>query len=105
VALVAVGATYMFTFSGIGTVVQLRAPAALRARVLSFYFLALGTLYPVGATLQGPIADRFGLGRVTAASGLVLLGVVAALRIARPVRLRAMDDADPAPGDGSLAAR
>jgi MFS family permease len=95
-ALVAVGATYMFAFSGIGTVVQLRAPAALRARVLSFYFLALGTLYPVGATLQGPIADRFGLGQVTAASGLVLLGVIAIVGVVRPARLRAMEDPTPA---------
>ncbi len=94
-ALVGVGATYMLVFSGIGTVVQLRAPAELRARVLSFYFLALGVLYPVGATLQGPIADRFGLGRVTVASGLALLLVVGLLQAFRPQRLGALDD--PAP--------
>src|SRR4051794_29207793 len=46
-ALLGVGATYMFVFSGIGTVVQIRAPGAFRARVLSFYFLALGVLYPI----------------------------------------------------------
>lgn len=91
-ALLLVGATYMFVFSGIGTVVQLRAPAALRARVLSFYFLALGVLYPVGATLQGPIADRIGLGEVTVISGLLLLAVVGAIRLVRPARLAALDD-------------
>lgn len=91
-ALVGVGATYMLVFSGIGTVVQLRAPAELRARVLSFYFLALGVLYPVGATLQGPLADRFGLGPVTIASGLALLVVVGLLRVLRPARLRSLDD-------------
>jgi MFS family permease len=96
-ALVGVGATYMFLFSGIGTVVQLRAPAAFRARVLSFYFLALGVLYPVGATIQGPLADRFGLGRVTAASGIVLLGVVAVIRLVRPARLAAFEDPVDAP--------
>lgn len=96
-ALVLVGATYMFVFSGIGTVVQLRAPAELRARVLSIYFLALGVLYPVGATLQGPIADRFGLGQVTAASGLALLGVVVLLRLVRPQRLAALDDPEVVP--------
>ena len=90
VALVAVGASYMFVFSGIGTVVQLRAPAELRARVLSFYFLALGVLYPVGATLQGPIADRIGLGVVTAGSGLALLGAIALLWLVRPQRLAAL---------------
>jgi predicted MFS family arabinose efflux permease len=91
-ALVAVGATYMFAFSGIGTVVQLRAPAALRARVLSCYFLALGVLYPVGATIQGPIADRIGLGPMTVASGVALLAVVALLRLVRPARIAALDD-------------
>jgi MFS family permease len=92
VALVAVGATYMFVFSGIGTTVQMRAPAALRARVLSFYFLALGVLYPIGAAIQGPIADSLGLGVVTAASGLALAVVVGAIRVVRPGRLQAMAD-------------
>jgi predicted MFS family arabinose efflux permease len=97
VALLAVGASYMFVFSGIGTVVQLRAPAALRARVLSCYFLALGVLYPVGATIQGPIADRIGLGRMTVLSGVGLLGAVAILRVLRPERIAALDDPRPAP--------
>lgn len=91
-ALVAVGATYMFVFSGVGTVVQLRAPSELRARVLSFYFLALGVLYPVGALIQGPIADRIGLGQMTVVSGVALLGALALVRVLRPVRIAAMDD-------------
>jgi MFS family permease len=96
VALVAVGGTYMFVFSGIGTTVQMRAPAALRARVLSFYFLALGTLYPIGAAIQGPIADSVGLGAVTAVSGLALLVVVGGIWLVRPARLQAMSDPIPA---------
>lgn len=94
-ALALVGCTYMFAFSGLGTVVQLRAPAALRARVLSIYFLALGTLYPLGAAVQGPIADRIGIGVLTAASGLALLGGALALAALRPALVRAM--ADPTP--------
>lgn len=97
VALLAVGTTYLFVFSGIGTVVQLRAPADLRARVLSCYFLALGVLYPVGATIQGPLADRIGLGPMTVLSGVALLGVVALLRVVRPERIAALDDPDPGP--------
>ena len=96
-ALVLVGATYICVFSGLGTVVQLRAPAELRARVLSIYFLALGVLYPVGATLQGPIADHIGLGQVTAAAAVVLLAIVVVLRVARPERLLALDDLDAYP--------
>ncbi|MCU1381082.1 MAG: arabinose efflux permease family protein [Acidimicrobiales bacterium] len=97
VALVGVGATYICVFSGIGTVVQLRAPFHLRARVVSLYFLALGTLYPVGALIQGPIADRVGLGQVTAGGAVALLAVVALIRVVRPDRLAALDDIDAYP--------
>lgn len=92
VALVGVGGSYMFVFSGVGTVVQLRAPAELRARVLSFYFLALGVLYPIGALIQGPLADHIGLGEMTVLSGVALLGVVGLLRLLKPERLAALDD-------------
>ncbi len=92
VALLGVGGSYMFVFSGIGTVVQLRAPAELRARVLSFYFLALGVLYPIGALIQGPIADHIGLGEMTVLSGVALGGVVGLLRVLRPERIAALDD-------------
>jgi hypothetical protein len=62
--------------------------------VVSLYFLALGTLYPLGATVQGPIADRIGLGQMTVIGALAMLGVVALLRVLRPDRLRALDDVD-----------
>jgi predicted MFS family arabinose efflux permease len=84
-------------FSGVGTVVQLRAPAELRARVLSFYFLALGVLYPIGALIQGPIADRIGLGEMTVLSGIALVAVVGLVRLLRPERLAALDDPEHVP--------
>jgi MFS family permease len=96
-ALVAVGATYICVFSGIGTVVQLRAPSHLRARVVSLYFVAVGTLYPVASTIHGAIADRVGLGEVTAAGGVALLVAVLVMR----ARLRALDD----PGSDDDASR
>jgi MFS family permease len=96
-ALAGVGVAYINVFSGIGTVVQLRAPAHLRARVVSIYFLALGTLYPVGSMIQGPIADRVGLAQVTVVSALVMLAAVALLRATRPERLLALDDLDAYP--------
>ncbi len=91
-ALVGVGATYMSVFSGIGTVAQLRAPAELRARVLSFYFLALGVIYPIGAVIQGQIADQIGLGVTTAMSGILLLTAVVLIRVFDPQRIAALDD-------------
>ncbi len=104
VALAGVGATYICVFSGLGTVVQLRAPAQLRARVVSLYFLALGTLYPIGATVQGPIADRLGLGPVTAGAALALLAFVALARAVRPRLLQALDDLDAYPAAPPLPA-
>ncbi|MGN6692681.1 MAG: hypothetical protein ACTHN0_00760, partial [Aquihabitans sp.] len=71
------------------------APAELRARVLSFYFLALGVIYPVGTLIQGPVADHIGLGTMTALSGILLLALVALIRAIRPERIAALDD--PAP--------
>ena len=99
ITLVGVGATYICVFSGLGTVVQLRAPAHLRARVVSLYFLALGAFYPVGTVFQGPIADRVGLGEVTAGGAALLLAVLGLLRLVRPEHLRALDDLEayPAP--------
>jgi len=97
VALLLVGGTYISVLGGLGTVVQLRAPAELRARVLSIYFLALGTLYPIGLAIQGPIADRVGLGEVTVAGALLLLVVVVLVRAVRPERLLALDDLEAYP--------
>jgi MFS family permease len=72
VALFAVGLVYLGVLSGLSTVVQLAAPAAYRGRVLSFFQVALGVSYPVGALLQGPLADAVGVGWTTAASAVVL---------------------------------
>jgi predicted MFS family arabinose efflux permease len=103
-ALVGVGAAYICVFSGLGTVVQLRAPMHLRARVISLYFLGLGVLYPIGATIQGPIADRLGLGRVTAGSAVLFLAFLVVVRLGWPDQLRALDDVDrfPSPLEGQL---
>jgi MFS family permease len=97
VALLNVGAAYICVFSGLGTVVQLRAPVALRARIISLYFMALGTLYPIGAAIQGPIADRLSLGSVTIGGALLLLAIVVATAVFRPQVLRSLDDIDAFP--------
>jgi predicted MFS family arabinose efflux permease len=99
VVLVAVGAGYVSLLSGLGTVVQLRAPAVLRARVLSLYMVALGTVYPLGAVLQGALGDRFGLRTVTAAGAVVFLAVVVVAGLARPDLVAALDDPPASTGD------
>jgi MFS family permease len=91
-ALAAVGAGYIGILSGLGTVVQLRAPAALRGRVLSLYMVALGTVYPIGAVIQGALGDRFGLRTVTAACAGLFLVLVLVTRATRPDLAVALDD-------------
>jgi len=92
VVLVAVGAFYVNVLSGLGTVVQLRAPAALRARILSLYMVALGTVYPLGAVLQGVLGDRWGLRAVTASGAAVYLVVLVAAGVSRPDLVRSLED-------------
>lgn len=70
-ALLLVGAAYIGVLSGLMTVVQLRAPEALRARILSLYMVALGSIYPVGAVIHGWLGDRVGLRAVTSTAAAV----------------------------------
>lgn len=92
VAIVVVGGCYIGVLSGLNTVVQLRAPAEARGRVLGLYMMALGTIYPVGLVLQGAIADAAGIRVVTVASGIVLFAVLATVALARPAVFAPFDD-------------
>ncbi len=81
---VGVGATYIAVLSGLNTVVQLRAPAQVRGRVLSIYMMGLGIVYPIGAVVQGGIADHTGVRSVTIAGALILLGGMIVITMIRP---------------------
>jgi MFS family permease len=105
IAIFAVGASYIGVLSGLNTVVQLRAPEALRGRVLSLYMTALGTIYPLGAVLQGALADHLGLREVTAACATILVLLVGAVAIRRPDLVGALDDPQAVPSPGASDAR
>jgi MFS family permease len=83
-ALFVVGLVYIGVLSGLSTVVQLRAPAELRGRVLSLYLVALGVSYPIGSLVQGPLADSLGLAWTTAGAAAVLAIALVVTRVARP---------------------
>jgi MFS family permease len=91
IALAFVGAFYIGILSGLQTVVQLRAPTAYRARVLSFHTVALGAIYPIGTVIQGWAADRVGLQTVTTVAAVGLLALVAYLAVARPQVFRVLE--------------
>lgn len=90
-ALGLVGWFYIGILSGLTTVVQLRAPAEFRGRILSLFFVALGVLYPVGILIHGALADRLSLERVTAGGAVGLAGLVLLIAALRPSILRALD--------------
>ena len=88
-ALVLVGACYIGVLSGLNTVVQVHAPPEARGRILGLYMLALGTVYPIGALLQGQLADHQGIRAVTTGSGIVLLAAMIVVAAAAPVDVSA----------------
>jgi MFS family permease len=95
-ALLLVGAGYIGILTGLSTVVQLRAPAAYRGRVLSLFFVALSVVYATAAPLQGAIADRIGLATTTTGTAVLMVVAVAGIALLRPGVLRSLDDPVPA---------
>jgi hypothetical protein len=84
VAIFLVGGVYLGALSSFTTIAQLRAPRALRGRVLSLNMMVLGSLYPLGSLVQGALADTVGLAAVTAGAGLAMGASLLAVRVLRP---------------------
>ncbi len=82
-ALTMVGLTYGFAFTSFAGVAQESAPDEMRGRVLAVNSFVLGVLYPIGALVQGQLADEIGLRWVTGGSGAVLLAVVGVVTVRR----------------------
>ena len=91
-AIFAVGLLYLGALSSFMSIAQLRAPAAVRGRVLSLITMALGALYPLGSIIQGSLADRVGLRQVTLLSGVLLAVGLVLLRILWPGLRTAIDE-------------
>lgn len=94
VALFFVGASYIGVLSGLNTVVQLRAPEQARGRVLSLFLLVLGTVYPIGAVIQGALGGLLGVREITVIGAISLLLVLALVLAIRPAVLAALRDGD-----------
>ncbi len=99
VAIFFVGFLYLGALSSFTSIAQLRAPAAVRGRVLSVLLVLLGALYPVGAVLQGAIADEIGLRATTAGAAVLMFVVLLLARLLRPGFADALD-APAAPFEG-----
>jgi predicted MFS family arabinose efflux permease len=91
VAIFFVGLLYLGALSSFTSIAQLRAPAEVRGRVLSVLQVLLGSLYPLGAVLQGAIADEVGLRATTAVAALLMLVALVFARLLRPQFTAALD--------------
>jgi MFS family permease len=98
-AITVLGFVYLAVLSGTSTVCQLRAPRHLRARIASLFMLGVGGGHALGLVVQGWLGDRVGLPAVTAVTGLLLCGIVVAVRVGRPDLVAAME---PAPTSGDV---
>jgi MFS family permease len=92
VALAAVGAAYIGVLSGLMTVVQLRAPDFLRARILSLYMVSLGVVYPIGAVIQGKLGDEFGLRGVVVVAAALFAGIIVVVLGSRAERRSVLEE-------------
>lgn len=99
-AMFTIGAGYLVLVSALNTSLQEAVDPRFRGRVTALYFMAFTGGYPLGALLQGGLADVVGVRWVVAGAGVVLLGYAAFL-LARPALARTLDpsppDPDPAP--------
>ncbi len=96
VALTLLGAGYLVSLSTFTAVAQQRAPSSLRGRVLAVNTVVLGTMYPLGALVQGRLADAVGLRATTVGAAVVMAVVVWGVAALRPGAL------DPLDGPSSL---
>lgn len=83
IAIVVLGLIYGYSFTSFMGVAQQSAPDELRGRVLAVNSFVLGIMFPVGALLQGHLADRVGLRWITAGSGVLLLAVLGVTQLRR----------------------
>src|SRR3954454_20987566 len=92
VAIFVVGFIYLGCLSSFTTIAQLRAPAALRGRVVSVLMMLIGALYPIGSVVQGAVADEVGLRVTTAGAAILLAGLLLVWRVLRPRAADALGD-------------
>lgn len=98
--LVVAGGGYLALSSTLNTTIQVQVDEERRGKVLALYVMGLTGSYPVGALVQGALADVVSVRLVTATCGVVLL--LTLVRLLATGRLRTMD-ADPVAVDRAAA--
>lgn len=95
VALLAMGAGYLVISSTANTAIQLLVSEDMRGRVLALYVMAFSGGFPIGALVEGRLADAVGVRLTVAVAGLGL--AVVALSLVARGSAAALDDEPSAP--------
>lgn len=95
-ALFFVGFIYLGALSSFMSIAQIRAPAAIRGRVVSLLAVVLGSLYPLGAVVQGALADEIGLRETTVLAAALMALALLAMKLRNPRFADALEE-PPAP--------
>ncbi len=91
-ALVVVGAGFLAVIATTNTAVQVIVADHMRGRVMAFRIMAFTGAYPLGALVQGALADRIGTRPTVALAGSLMAGVGLYLALVRPSLLARLDD-------------
>ena len=75
-ALIVIGACWVWALTTLNATAQLMAPKWVRGRAMSLYSLAFAGIVPIGSTLSGVVADAIGAGgaNVVFSAGAIALG-------------------------------
>lgn len=84
IAIFVVGFLYLGALSSFTSIAQLRAPPAVRGRVMSLLMVLLGSFYPVGALAQGAIAKEIGLRATTAGAAAIMFLILVVAKVVKP---------------------
>lgn len=75
------GASHMTMATTTNSTVQLMVDEQMRGRVMSLYLITFTLSMPIGAIIEGPLADRFGPRIVVAGMGVLLISAATLLRV------------------------
>jgi MFS family permease len=93
-ALVVVGGGFLVVISSTNTAVQVIVADHMRGRVMALRIMAFTGAYPIGALLQGAIADRIGPRPTVAGAGVLMVAAALWLGYRRDLLARLDDDHD-----------
>jgi MFS family permease len=85
IGLALLGGAMMSSSSLINTLMQKRAPAVLRGRVISLYALAWSGFVPLGNLQAGAVAERFGAAASLWVGAAGIAATLLAVRVLRPI--------------------